>query len=122
MNKVLNGQNSELAERLLDDGVRRERHALLVDLSVSALVDELANGRQRDLTVRDVRLDTQEHLRGRLGDLDKDTVVDLEETEELQDLARLRGNVVDTVADGSIVPSEGCRNAMTTHPLMRMTK
>jgi uncharacterized protein YutE (UPF0331/DUF86 family) len=33
---------------------------------------------------------------GSLGELDEDTVVDLEETEELKDLARLRSDLVDT--------------------------
>lgn len=47
--------------------------------------------------VRDVRLDAQKHLRSGLGDLDENTVVDLEQTEELQDLAGLGGDVVDTL-------------------------
>jgi cyanophycinase-like exopeptidase len=33
---------------------------------------------------------------GGLGQPDEDTIVDLEKTEELEDLARLRGNLVDT--------------------------
>ena len=36
---------------------------------------------------------------GSLGDLDEDTVVDLEETEELEDFAGLGGDVVDTTTD-----------------------
>ncbi len=46
--------------------------------------------------VCDVWLDETEHLLSGPGDLDKYTVVDLEETEELEDLAGLGGNLVDT--------------------------
>jgi len=53
-----------------------------------------------NLPVGDVGLNTEKHLRGSLGNLDKDTVVDLEETEKLQDLAGLGGNVVDTRKQG----------------------
>ena len=92
----LNANDSVLSKVLLDDGVGAEGDPLLVDLAVSALVDELADGLEVGLSVGDVGLDKKEHLGGRLGDLDEHTVVDLEETEELQDLAGLGGNVVDT--------------------------
>lgn len=96
VNEVLDRDDAELAKGLLDDLVGREGNALLVDLAVPTLVDELADGLEVGLTVGDVGLNAEEHLGGRLGDLDEDTVVDLEETEELQDLAGLGGNVVDT--------------------------
>ena len=51
----------------------------------------------RDAPVGDVGLNKTEHLLGRLRDLNKHTVVDLQETEELQDLAGLGCNLVDTV-------------------------
>jgi hypothetical protein len=37
-----------------------------------------------------------EHLLGSLGDSDKDTVVDLEESEQLKDLLGLGGDLGDT--------------------------
>lgn len=46
--------------------------------------------------VGDVWLDETKHLLSGLGDLDEYTVVDLEEAEELEDLAGLGGNLVDT--------------------------
>jgi hypothetical protein len=48
------------------------------------------------LAVGDERLDELQHLGGGLGDLDKDAVVDLEQAEELEDLAGLGRHVVDT--------------------------
>lgn len=96
VDEILHADNAVLAEVLLDDGVVGKSDTLLVDLSVSTLVDELLDGLQVGVTVSDPGLDNLEHLSGGLGDLDEDTVVDLEETEELEDLAGLRGHLVDT--------------------------
>jgi hypothetical protein len=46
----------------------------------------------------DVGLDEPEHLEGRRVDLDKDTVVNLPQPEELQDLPDLGADLVDTPA------------------------
>ena len=86
-----------LAERFLNNGVVGQGDALLVDLAVSTLVDELLDALQVGVTVGDPGLDDLDHLSGGLGNTDKDTVVDLEETEKLEDLARLGGNLVDTL-------------------------
>lgn len=97
VDEVLNADNAELAKSVLNDRVVGQGDALLVDLAVSALVDELANRLQVGLTVGDVGVDQLEHLRGGLGQANKDTVVDLEKTQQLEDLAGLGGNVVDTL-------------------------
>lgn len=97
VDQVLHTDDAVLAEVLLDDGVVGEGDALLVDLSVTALVDELLDALQVGVTVGDPGLDDLDHLHGGLGDLDEDTVVDLEQTEELEDLAGLGGNLVDTL-------------------------
>lgn len=97
VDEILNADDAVLAEGLLDDGVVGEGNALLVDLSVSTLVDELLDGLEVGVTVGDPGLDDLEHLSGGLGNLDEDTVVDLEETQELEDLAGLGGNLVDTL-------------------------
>lgn len=97
VDEILHADNAELAEGLLDDRVVGQGDALLVDLAVSALVDELANRLEVGLTVGDVGVDELEHLGGGLGQADEDTVVDLEKTQQLEDLAGLGGNVVDTL-------------------------
>ena len=43
MDEILDGENVELAECPLNDLVRGEGNALLVDLAVAALVDKLTN-------------------------------------------------------------------------------
>lgn len=104
VDKILHADNAVLAEVLLNDGVVSKGNTLLVDLSVSTLVDELLDGLQVGVTVGDPGLDDLEHLSGSLGDLDEDTVVDLEETEKLEDLAGLGGHLVDTKRESVSVP------------------
>jgi hypothetical protein len=97
VDEILNTDNAVLAEVLLNNGVVSKGNTLLVDLSVTTLVDELLDGLQVGVTVGDPGLNDLEHLSDGLGDLDEDTVVDLEETEKLENLAGLRGHLVDTL-------------------------
>lgn len=99
---ILHADDAILAEVLLDDGVVGEWDALRVavaaelDFSVSTLVDELAHGLQVGVSVGDVGFDDLQHLHGSLGQADEDTIVDLEQTEQLEGLALLGVNLVDT--------------------------
>jgi hypothetical protein len=68
--------------------------------------------------VGDVWSDETKHLFRGLGDSDKDTVVDLQQSEELQDLSGLGGDLGDT-ARGLAGNRNGERQ---THPLIRTTK
>lgn len=99
VDQILNADDTVLAEVLLDDLVVGEGNALLVDLAVAALVDELADRLEVGVTVSDVRVDDGQHLRSGLVQADENTVVDLEQAEQLQDLARLRRDLVDTARD-----------------------
>jgi hypothetical protein len=119
VDEILHADNAVLAEVGLDDGVVGKSNALLVDLSISTLVDELADGLEVWVTIGYPWLDNLQHLEGSLGHADKDTVVDLEKTEELKDFARLWSNLVDTmiILDGSLVCVE-----TDAYPLIRTTK
>lgn len=115
VDEVLHADDTVLAEVLLDDLIVGQGNALLVDLAITALylivspdqdirtnvamltVDELADGLLVGVTVGDVGFDDLQHLNGGLGQLDEDTVVDLEETEELESLALLGIDLVDTL-------------------------
>jgi hypothetical protein len=97
VDKILNTDDAKVAQSLLNDSVVMKRNALLVDLSVTTLVDELADGLQVRSTVGDVGLDQLKHLSGSVGKTEEDTVVDLEKTEQLENLAGLGSNVVDTL-------------------------
>jgi len=97
VDEILDTDDTVLAEVSLNKGVVGKSNALLVDLSVTTLVDKLAHGLEVWVTVGDPWLNDLEHLKGSLGHADKDTVVDLKETEKLEDLAWLRGDLVDTL-------------------------
>lgn len=97
VDEVLHADDAILAKVVLDDGVVGERETLLVDLAISALVDKLADGLQVGVTVCDEWLDDTQHLDGSLGQADEDTIVDLQETEQLKGLALLGVNLVDTL-------------------------
>jgi len=97
VDQILHADNAVLAEGVLDDGVIGESNALLVDLSVSTLVDELTNSLEVRVSVCDPWLDNLQHLESGLGHPNEDTIVDLEETEELEDLAGLWCDLVDTL-------------------------
>lgn len=97
VDQVLHADNAVLAEVLLDDLVVGQGLALLVDLTVAALVHELTDALQVGVTVGDVGVDNGQHLLGGLGQADEDTVVDLQQTQQLQDLAGLRSDLVDTL-------------------------
>ena len=97
VDEVLDADDAVLAKVLLDDVVVGDGQTLLVDLAVAALVDELTDGLVVGVTVGNEGLDDLQHLGGGLGELDEDTVVDLEETEELEGLALLGVDLVDTL-------------------------
>ena len=97
MDQVLHTDDAKFAQLLLNDLVIGEGYTLLVDLSVAALVDEVADGFDTGIAVGNIGLDHFEHFRGGFGEFDEDAVVNLEEAEELEDLAGFGGDFVDTV-------------------------
>jgi hypothetical protein len=97
VDQILHADNAVLAEGTLNDGVVGESNALLLDLSISTLVDELTDSLQVGVSVCDPWLNNLEHLKSGLGHANKDTIVDLEKTEELKNLAGLWCDLVDTL-------------------------
>ena len=97
VDQILHADNTKFTQVVLDQLVVGERNALLVDLAISTLVHELAHGLEVGVPVCDVWVDDCEHLLCGLGEANEDSIVDLEETEELEDLAGLWCNLVDTL-------------------------
>ena len=95
MDQILHADDPVFSQIVLDDLIVCERDALLVDFSVAALVDEGADGLEVRVAVGDVRLDDLEHFGRGLREANEDAVVDLEEAQELEDLAWFRGDFVD---------------------------
>jgi hypothetical protein len=55
VNQILDANDAKLAQRLFNDRVVRDWHALLVNLGESALVDELADSLEVGVSPRNVR-------------------------------------------------------------------
>jgi hypothetical protein len=103
VDQVLHTYNAVFAETVLDKLVVGKRDALLVDLAVTALVDELTDRLQVGIAIGNVGVDNGEHLRCSLREADENTIVNLEKTEELKDLARFRSDLVNTTRQVRIV-------------------
>jgi len=97
VDQILHADNAELAQVVFDQLVVGQGNSLLVDLSISSLVDELADGLEVGVAVGDVWVDDSQHLLSGLGQADENTVVDLEESKELEDLSGLGCDLVDTL-------------------------
>jgi len=95
MDQVLDTDDAELAESLLDDLVGESASPSL-QLSISALVDEFADRFEVGITPSDVRIGDTQHAQRRLVQLDKRRVVDLTQTEKLEDLSDSWVESVDT--------------------------
>jgi hypothetical protein len=96
VDQILHTDNTILAKAVLDNSVIGKSNTLLLDLSVPALVDELTDGLEVRISVSDPWLNDLQHFEGSLCHANKDTIVDLEKTEELEDLSGLWCNLVDT--------------------------
>lgn len=96
VNEILHTDDALILKLTLDDRIVCQGNTLLVNLSESSLVDKLTHRLQVRISVRDVRVNEAEHVKSGLVQLDKNTVVHLSETKELQDLANLGRNTVDT--------------------------
>ena len=81
MHQILHTDDADFTQALLDDLIIGEGDSLLVDLSISALVNKVADGFYARVPIGDVGFDDFEHFRSSFGELDEDAVVDLKETE-----------------------------------------
>ena len=97
VDQILHAHNTVLAQVVLDQLIVGERNTLFVDFAVAALVNELADGLEVWVTISDVRFDDFEHLASGFCEPNEDTTVDLNEAQQLENLAGLRSNFVDTV-------------------------
>jgi len=171
VNKVLDTDDTVLAQNLLNDRVVVQGDSLTGDLGVTSLVDEgpdslevgLTMGEKKQIArprgkdgdeggfgcnqlsallasqevfgpndyspVGDVWFDETKHLLGSLGDPDEDSVVDLEQSEELKDLSGLGGDLGDTkhnrTQDANHVKRaipQITTTRRSTHPLILTTK
>jgi len=105
VNDILDADNIVVVELVLDLLVVADLDALAVDLEVTSLVHHCADSLQRWVSVGYVWLNHAEHVLHGLVELHKDSVEDLAETEQLEDLLLLWGdfgNTTDAGNDGNL--------------------
>jgi len=95
--KVFHRDNTVLAEGSLNNLVVVKGNTLLVDLSVTTLVQQLANSGMVGIAVGNVRFNQSEELLGSLGNSQENTIVNLQKSEKLKSLSGLRCNLVNTL-------------------------
>jgi len=95
MNEVLDTDDAELAESLLDDFVVESASSSL-KLAESAFVDKFADRLEVGVTPGDVGIGDTQHAQRRLVQLDERRVVDLTQTQQLEDLSDSGMESVDT--------------------------
>jgi len=95
VDEILNANDSELAQSLFDDFIGEGASASL-QLSISAFVDEFAHGFEVGVTPGDVWVGDSQHAQRRLVQLNKGGVVDLTESQQLQDLSDSGVKSIDT--------------------------
>jgi hypothetical protein len=96
MDNIFNANNTKMTESSFNNFVVGKRDTLFVNLAITALVDKFTDRLQVRITIGYEGLNKAEHLRGRVRQTDKDTVVDLYKTQKLQNLAGLRAQLVNT--------------------------
>ena len=97
MDEVLNAVDSVASEHTGDDAVIAEWESSVVDLSVSSLIDDLGDHASGWITIGDEWLDHLDHVPGGLVQLDEDSVMELSQSQELQNLLGLGGKLSDTI-------------------------
>jgi len=95
VDEILNANDTELAQSLFDDFVGEGASASL-QLSVSALVDELTHGFEVGVSPSDVRIGDSQHAQRSLIQLNERGVVDLTESQQLEHLSDSGVESVDT--------------------------
>jgi len=83
VDKILNRFNTDSAQTSLDDIVGSERDSLLVDFSVTSLVDQIVDDLSGGITESNIRLNFLKHIQSGSVYSDQSGVVDLSESEQL---------------------------------------
>lgn len=98
VDEVLDTDNVLLLQDGLNDEVRREWNSLSVDLAETSLVNQSGDGRSGRIAEGDVRLDLSKEVLGSLVSSNEDSVVNLSESEQLEDLLLSRRDGIDTLS------------------------
>lgn len=106
VDEILNAVDAVASELTSDDAVVGEWNSASVDSTVSSLIDKLGDGVSGWESVSDEWLNNSNHVPGSLVQLDEDSVVELSESQQLQDLLWLWGKLVDTLKIKKVLNNE----------------
>jgi hypothetical protein len=96
VDQILNADDVVFLESSLNDSIVSDSNSIVSLFGESTLVDQFPHGLEAGGSVSHIRLDEFQHLAGSLVDSNEYGIVDLTESEQLQDLAGLGVQVVDT--------------------------
>ena len=99
MNNIFNTDYTKFSELIRDDVVINDWNTLSINLGVSSLVDKGTNSFQRWGTIGYEWFYWLQHIHGGFVDSQKGGIVNLSETQQLQDLSDLRAYTIDTLND-----------------------
>ena len=97
VDEVLDAVDAVLAQGTGDDAVVGQGQSSSLDGAVASLVDEVGDGLSGGVAVSDPRLDHFDHVPGGLVQLHKHSIVQLSQSQQLQDLLGLGGELADTI-------------------------
>ena len=97
MDEILNTGDSVFTEFSLNNGVISDWDSSSLDLTATSLVDEFADGLSGWITVGNEWLDHLDHVPCGFVKFDENGVVQLSQSEELQNFLWLWGKLSDTV-------------------------
>ena len=97
MNEILNTGDSVFTEFSLNNTVVGERKSSSLDFTATSFVDKLGDGLSGWVTIGDEWLDHLDHVPCGFVKLNEDGVVNLSQSEELQDFLWLWGKLSDTM-------------------------
>jgi hypothetical protein len=96
VDKVFNVSNTVLSELSLNNAVVSERNSAFADLTIASLVDEISDGLLGGISISNVWFNSSDHIDGGLVESYEGSVVELSQSEELQDLFAGGVELVDT--------------------------
>ena len=97
VNQILNTQNSYLSEFLLNDVVVGQRNSASADFSVPSLIDELSDGLTSWVPIGNIGFNFSHHVDSSFVQSYECTIVELSESEQLQNLFAGWVQLVDTI-------------------------
>jgi len=96
VDEIFDANNALLAESLFNNSVVVQRDTGALDFTETTLQNQLSDRLQVGVTPGNVGLYQSEHLEGGTVELDEDSIVDLSQSQQLQNLLDSGANSVDT--------------------------